>query len=270
MLNNIIELYFFEFKRIKKLFLFLLLIFISINLFLFAKCIIIFLNISEIEYSSISELLKNIKQYSSSLDFNIISDYSVIYLADSGNVFKVFICILFLYSFIIWYKDFYLKEKTSYTLFLLPQNRMNIFYSKLLVVLNTIYTFLILQIINYVLYTMFIKNYFNLDINLYTLYSLSYSNSNVIDLFSKNIIIYFLVVFCVVTSIFMCIIKSIYNKKKGFLDSIVLISLFLTTYLSLEIFGSFVDIFVLHTVYLIILIIFNIFVSSKFINKIDF
>ena len=58
------------------------------------------------------------------------------------------ICLI--YGFIIWYRDFIGKCKTAYTLFMLPNNKFDMYIAKLMTVVFLIYGVIIAQVLSWI------------------------------------------------------------------------------------------------------------------------
>lgn len=54
---------------------------------------------------------------------------------------------LLIYAFFIWYREWFAKHTFAYRLFMLPINRMNIYFSKIVVLLVAIFTLFVIQIL---------------------------------------------------------------------------------------------------------------------------
>lgn len=255
-MNNIIELYDIEFKRIKKTYLLLILGLILCNLFIFVFKVFAYTNVRNFDFIEAINLLKSKVDVNDSFIINITNLFNV--------VFVIFIFLILIYGIIIWYRDFYFKEKTAYILYLIPQNKMNIFFSKFLVVLNIIYTLTFIQIMICLMCMLFINNVLGYNI------SLTYFNFPIMFTFKDFFIINILGVVCAISVIFMCTLFSLYNKKIGILSFIILIPISLFLYVYLFEFKGVISISIIHSIYLIFLTGLSFFVSSKLINKIDF
>lgn len=255
-MNNIIELYDIEFKRIKKPYFLLILGLILCNLSIFVFKVFAYTNVRNFNFIEAINLLKSMVNVKDSFVIDVPDLFSII--------FVIFIFLILIYGVIIWYRDFYFKEKTAYILYLIPQNKMNIFFSKFLVVLNIIYTLTFIQIMISLMCMLFINNVIGYDI------SLRNFQFPIMFTFKDFFIINILGVVCAISVIFMCTLFSLYNKKIGTLSFIVLIPIFLFLYVYLFKFKGVFSISIIHLVYLSLLTVLSIFISSKLINKIDF
>lgn len=65
--------------------------------------------------------------------------------------FIVAIVICLLYAFVIWYRDFVGKSKTAYTLFMLPNNKFDMYIAKLITIVFLIYGVIIAQFLSWII-----------------------------------------------------------------------------------------------------------------------
>ncbi|RDY27531.1 hypothetical protein CHL78_008680 [Romboutsia weinsteinii] len=131
-MNKLMYLYEYELKRNIKAYLAVIAL-ICVSLFL-----LILNNLNNYNYV-IKEVFKN-KSIENTIGFatfgNIIPSCAVV-------IFIIGLLICNLYSFIIWRKDFSGKNKSIYTLLMIPENRMKIYISKLLNIVSFTYMFII-------------------------------------------------------------------------------------------------------------------------------
>ena len=147
-MNKILTLYDIEFKRIYKLYFSMLFAFIAFNV-----------GITAIELSNVVakvsrklETNKSIKLLQKLSATRIIRDESINRIFALMNIaLIVAIAICLLYAFIIWYRDFIGKSKTAYTLFMLPNNKFDMYIAKLLTIVFLIYGVIIAQILSWVI-----------------------------------------------------------------------------------------------------------------------
>lgn len=135
-MSNILTLYNMEFKRIYKLY------FVLIGTMFASNIGVLVFNLYNVA-NSVSSKLKvpiSIKNISTIEGIKIINTSTV------GSVFLQTIIILgfttllcLLYSFVIWYREYYSKSKTICTLLTLPQQRFNIYIAKLITIVVMIY-----------------------------------------------------------------------------------------------------------------------------------
>lgn len=131
-MNKLIYLYDFDFKRNIKIY---LAVIIAICSGLFISMVN---SLKDYNYV-IEDILKNksIENTVGLITFeNIIPDSAIV-------IFIVGLAICILYSFIIWNRDFYGKNKSIYTLLMLPENRMKIYLGKLLNIISFTYMYII-------------------------------------------------------------------------------------------------------------------------------
>ena len=125
-LNNLFDL---EFKRNRRNYFIVILTFCVL---LFTKLLT---NLTSYNYI-VGKILKRANP-------NILGRLSFDNLITDGEVtlFIIGIAICFLYSIVIWARDFIGKNKSIYTLYMLPQNKTNIYLSKLLNILCFVYMY---------------------------------------------------------------------------------------------------------------------------------
>lgn len=220
---NVLKLCEMEFKKIEKKYLFSILGFIILNLFVYGVNLVTKINrMSEFgldrNISSLREILLQNKEIysvpskedfgSTSVNFYFFEDL-LLYM---GIVLTFFVTICFIYSVWIWVSDF--KDKSIIMLFTLPQKRMNVFYSKFLIIINLIFTFVSLNIVLF--YGFLYLTNILLDVNSLSLisnYSLTYSR--VLFITSDFLIVNLLRTIILVSSIFTFVIKFNQNKKQA-------------------------------------------------------
>ncbi|MGL5693013.1 MAG: hypothetical protein ACRCXA_02990 [Peptostreptococcaceae bacterium] len=161
-MNKILTLYDMEFKRIYKLYFGALLLFIGANisgvlLALYNVCrytsekVKIEISIELLKRTTAKELL--LKQ--------IIGD--IFRSMNSLFMFAIIICIL--YSFVIWYRDFMGKNKSIYTLYMLPINKFDIYLSKLMMVVSLIFGIILTEILVWIMSSLIITNVTSVSMN---------------------------------------------------------------------------------------------------------
>ena len=68
-----------------------------------------------------------------------------------------------IYCIVIWYRDFVGKNKTAYTLFMLPNNKFSIYISKAMTIVVMIYGVIMTQILSWIIDANIIKMLCNID-----------------------------------------------------------------------------------------------------------
>lgn len=256
-MNNILNLYEIEFKRTKKFYLLFNLSFLVSNLIIIIYKIFGYTNNPNVDsFSERINLLKNMV----SVQNGIISNFT----NKMCEVFLVFLIVSIFNTITIWQSDFDSKEKTAYTLYLLPQNRMNIFYAKSLLSINIVFTI--------TLNFLFVCSMFTLFVNKFLDYNLSIKNFSSFALFLSHrgfFIVNILGVVCAIFVISMCVVMALFDKKM-IVISVLLVFAFLGVYIGLGFLSSILSIVLIHIVYLSLLIFLSAFVSNKLIDKIDF
>ncbi|MEG0857884.1 MAG: hypothetical protein RSG52_15575 [Terrisporobacter sp.] len=156
-MNKILTLYDIEFKRVKKAYFSILGLLILSNIVLIINMLH---NVAE-EIGKILNVKGTISLLRHSEAYNIIESgtrvfdtYSITYL-----IMNLAIIWCLYYAFYIWYRDFYGKTKSIYTLFMLPYNRFNIYLSKLITTISLIYGVIITQYLLWIIQMFIIKGF---------------------------------------------------------------------------------------------------------------
>lgn len=265
MINKIFALCDMEFKRIYKVYFLGILTLIGMNIILFVNRVSNWINLisSNLNLKPSIKVLKNRFAINYTYIFDEMIEITIIILV-------FFVLISLIYGIIIWYKDFSSKNKIAFILYLLPQNRMNIFFSKLIIVVSLIYNFILIQMGCWFLEINIINELLGKDIyNFFDIQSLQpFVLSNSRDFFMIDT----LGVVCAVFVIFMCTIISMVYKKIALIvyPAVIYFSMFFYFLGFYEIKDD-MNIFLVHIVYFIFLIILSLTVSSKLLkDKINF
>ena len=147
-MNKILTLYDIEFKRIYKLYFSMIFAFIAFNIFVVVSELINLV-------SKVSESLgtsKSIKILQKSSSARIIREHlidKIFTITCMALIVAIVICLL--YAFVIWYRDFVGKSKTAYTLFMLPNNKFDMYIAKLITVVFLIYGVIIAQFLSWII-----------------------------------------------------------------------------------------------------------------------
>ena len=202
-MNKILTLYNLEFKRIYKFFFVMLLGVVGLNIAINGFVI----------YTHIKHTAQNLGM-KMSLDILKMENVGVMLMTDiyayTRMVLALAVIACLVYAIIIWYRDFIGKSKVSYTLFMLPQNKFNIYISKLITIVSMIY---IVQIVQFILWAinLILLNYFA-ELGEYRIISSLYNNFGdpmsliqllPIDFFIINVIGVILVVVLIFTAVLM-------------------------------------------------------------------
>lgn len=265
MINKIFALCDMEFKRIYKVYFLGILTLIAMNIILFVNRVSNWINLisSNLNLKPSIKVLKN----------DIAVNYKYLFddvIGAASIILAFFVLISLIYGAIIWYKDFSSKNKIAFILYLLPQNRMNIFFSKLIVVVSLIYNFILIQMGCWFLEINIINELLGKDIyNFFDIQSLQpFVLSNSRDFFMIDT----LGVVCAVLVIFMCTIISMAYKKVALIVYPVIIYFSMFFYfLGFGVIQDDMNIFLVHIAYFIFLITLSLTVSSKLLkDKINF
>lgn len=154
-MNKILTLYDMEFKRIYKLYFGALFLFIGANIsgVLLALYNVCKYTSEKVRIEMSIELLKRTTAKDILLK-QIIED-----IFKSMNVLLMIAIILCtLYSFVIWYRDFIGKNKSIYTLYMLPINKFNIYIAKLMMVVSLIFGIVLAEILVWIISLLIITN----------------------------------------------------------------------------------------------------------------
>lgn len=143
-MNNILNLYDIELKRIYKWYLALLSILLVGNIGTVARHIrnIIIRVASDTKSKESLSLmrLQQAKKYLYETHIYNIYESTTLLLG-----LAVLICLV--YALIIWYRDFVGKNKTAYTLFMLPNNKFNVYIAKAITVVVMIFGVMLMQMV---------------------------------------------------------------------------------------------------------------------------
>lgn len=143
-MNNILNLYDIELKRIYKWYLALLSILLVGNIGTIARHIrniIIKVATDTKSKESLSLMkLQQAKKYLYEMHIYNIYESTTLLLG-----LAVLICLV--YALIIWYRDFVGKNKTGYTLFMLPNNKFNIYIAKAITIVVMIFGVMLMQML---------------------------------------------------------------------------------------------------------------------------
>lgn len=143
-MNNILNLYDIELKRIYKWYLALLSILLVGNIGVVTKHIRnIIIRVASDTKSKESLSLMKLQQSKKYLyETHILNIYESTTLLLG---LAVLICLV--YALIIWYRDFVGKNKTGYTLFMLPNNKFNVYIAKAITIVVMIFGVMLMQMV---------------------------------------------------------------------------------------------------------------------------
>lgn len=143
-MNNILNLYNIELKRIYKWYLGFIGLFLTGNILLFIRSI----NAVVCEVARNTKSKPNINLMKLNQSNTIWYEFEFSNLLNSMNLLlglAVIFCLM--YALVIWYRDFIGRDKIAYTLFMLPYNKFNIYIAKAITVIIMIYGVILTQIV---------------------------------------------------------------------------------------------------------------------------
>ncbi|MGL5329386.1 MAG: hypothetical protein ACRDD7_08960 [Peptostreptococcaceae bacterium] len=267
-MNNILNLYSIEFKRIYKLYLGLLGVLLLGNIY----------NVS----SKLNSIIHNVAEYKGiKPSINLLKlDKGKEFLFNRGirdiewmmNVILglcVIMCLI--YAVAIWYRDFLGRSKTGYTLFMLPINKFNVYIAKAITVVTMIFGIILAQMIFNNISYLIIGKLSELNVievvrvnnDIYNS-ALKLIQTNFIDFIMINILGVILAVIVIFTGVM--IQKSF--KLIGFIvaPAYVIGSIYMYLYISQK--SLYTDeLFIRHSIYYIVLFGISIGISYVLLNK---
>lgn len=146
-MNKILTLYDIEFKRIYKLYFGALFAFIAFNIGIVGVMLsdVVSAVASKLQTNKSIQLLQKASAGRMIRERYIDKAFTFMCMA---LVVAIVICLI--YGFIIWYRDFIGKSKTAYTLFMLPNNKFDMYIAKLMTVVFLIYGVIIAQVLSWI------------------------------------------------------------------------------------------------------------------------
>lgn len=143
-MNNILNLYDIELKRIYKWYLALLSILLVGNIGVVTKHIRnIIIRVASDTKSKESLSLMKLQQSKKYLyETHILNIYE-----STTMLLGLAVLICLVYALIIWYRDFVGKNKTGYTLFMLPNNKFNVYIAKAITIVVMIFGVMLMQMV---------------------------------------------------------------------------------------------------------------------------
>jgi hypothetical protein len=158
--NNILNLYNIELKRIYKLYLGLLGFLLVGNIALVSNSI----NTAITEVARQTNSKKSIGLMKLKETKFILSEHVFSKLQGNTTLLLGLVVILCLiYGLVIWYRDFIGRNKTGYALFMLPQNKFNIYIAKAITLVIMIYGVMITQMLAWIIDISIIKVIANIN-----------------------------------------------------------------------------------------------------------
>lgn len=270
-MNKILTLYNIEFKRIYKLYFALIgMLFIG-NIGGVVKSL--YDSIEKI--SNENNIPMNLDILNTSIGFNIIKQFTVKDIYIYGSLL-LGICVLMclIYSLIIWYRDYYSKSKTIYTLLSLPQPRFNIYLSKLITIVVMIYGLIVFQFLFWYIDLNIVKIMADISSPSFTnIYTNMMQLERELNIVSPYIIEFLMIdvvgVILAVVVVFTCVLLERAFRKIGILLGITYALLSLIGYICIIGVNStnFRTLLISHIIYYIVLFTLSIFISYRLINK---
>ena len=270
-MNKILTLYNIEFKRIYKLYFALIGILFIGNIGGVVKSL--YDSIEKI--SNENNIPMNLDILNSSIGFNIIKQFTVKDIYIYGSLL-LGICVLMclIYSLIIWYRDYYSKSKTIYTLLSLPQPRFNIYLSKLITIVVMIYGLIVSQFLFWYIDLNIVKIMADISSPSFTnIYTNMMQLERELNIVSPYIIEFLMIdvvgVILAVVVVFTCVLLERAFRKIGMLLGITYALLSLIGYICIIGVNStnFRTLLISHIIYYILLFTLSIFISYRLINK---
>lgn len=270
-MNKILNLYNIEFKRIYKLY------FALIGMVFIANLVGVAISIkNSVESISLdNNLPMNVNSLKTNIGYDFINTFTVNDVYIYGSVIlgvAVLMCLF--YALIIWYRDYYSRSKTIYTLLCLPQPRFNIYLSKLITLVVMIYGIIVSQLLFWYIDLNIVKNLGGIQspgfVNVFKNMMHTYEGVNIV---SANIVEFMMLdvigVILAVVVIFTAVLIERSIKKVGIILGISYIALSIVGYFYLfGVSNEFLfNLLYVHIGYYIFLFIISLGLSYYMINK---
>ena len=270
-MNKILSLYNIEFKRIYKLYFALIGMLFLGNL----AGLAISIKNSVKEISMDNKLPMNISILKTNTGYEFVNTFTVKDIYIYGTIalgIAVLMCLL--YALIIWYRDYYSRSKTIYTLLCLPQPRFNIYLSKLITIVVMIYGAIVSQFVFWYLNLTIVKNLAGIQSPIFlNIFKNMMHNVETINIVSANIVEFLMVdiigVILAIVVIFTSVLIERSIKKVGVILGLLYIALAIFGYLYLVSLSRLLLINLLHVHigYYVFLFIISLFLSHYLMNK---
>lgn len=270
-MNRILTLYNIEFKRIYKLYFLLIGTLFIANLGGVMKTL--YDSVKRISLEN--NLPMNIDILKTNLGYSFINEFTKNDIYVYGSM-ALGVAILFclLYATIIWYRDYYSKSKTIYTLLSLPQPRFNIYLAKLIMVIVMIYGVIACQFLFWYVDLNIIKILAGISSpNFANVYSNMMQSVNQINVVSPYVLDFLMIdLFGVILSvvvIFTGVLIERSFKKVGVLLGVGYILITIIGYVFIIGLDSGIlgNLLLNHIMYYIVLLMVSILISYRLINK---
>lgn len=270
-MNRILTLYNIEFKRIYKLYFLLIGTLFIANLGGVMKTL--YDSVKRISLEN--NLPMNIDILKTNLGYSFINEFTKNDIYVYGSM-ALGVAILFclLYATIIWYRDYYSKSKTIYTLLSLPQPRFNIYLAKLIMVIVMIYGVIACQFLFWYIDLNIIKILAGISSpNFANVYSNMMQSVNQINVVSPYLLDFLMIdlfgVILAVVVIFTGVLIERSFKKVGVLLGVGYILITIIGYVFIIGLDSGIlgNLLLNHIMYYIVLLMVSILISYRLINK---
>ena len=270
-MNKILSLYNIEFKRIYKLYFALIGMLFLGNL----AGLAISIKNSVKEISMDNKLPMNISILKTNTGYEFVNTFTVKDIYIYGTIalgIAVLMCLL--YALIIWYRDYYSRSKTIYTLLCLPQPRFNIYLSKLITIVVMIYGTIVSQFVFWYINLTIVKNLAGIQSPIFlNIFKNMMHSVRIPNIVSPNIVEFLMVdiigVILAVVVIFTAVLIERSVKKVGVILGLLYISLAIFGYLYLFKFSRLLllNLLTIHIGYYIFLFIISLLLSYYIMNK---
>ncbi len=265
-MNKIFTLYDMEFKSVYKKYIALIGIMIVANIGIFMVMINNIINVSAIRYKV--SLSLNLLSYPVSQQ--LLGDSMGYFYGMTNIVLAIGVILCLIYGVVIWYKDFIGKNKTAYTLFMLPQNKFNIYISKFVTMLMLIYGVMFTQVTLWIIAYKMIDILININIveinNI--MESIVHYELNLIQPYIRDfMMIDVLGVMVAITVIFTGVLIQKLLGKKGVVVGISYVILSITGFIMIFYKSVYDEVFISHAIYLSVLFAISTAISYGILNK---
>ncbi len=260
-MGKLTALFDFEFNRNKRNYI----IIISIFCFLLIAKLIINLNSYNYIMNKIVSKI-NTKQNLGTFGFNNLITYNEVLL------FLIGLGVCLLYSIIIWNKDFVGKNKSIYTLYMLPQSKINMYISKFLNIISLVYMYVIFYILTLFIAYKLMPSMMNGSIRNFGFSTSIIDTFFIVFPFSLDTFIYnyVIVLINIISIIFMFLLFIRYSKIYKLKDLIyVLLMIIYMAFIFIKVYFLYINTMQINIVMCLLTTIINIFVSYKILKKID-
>lgn len=267
-MNKIWTLYNMEFKRIYKLY-FIILGFMGICNML-ATGFSLYNTEMHIDPNNIGFSLELLKSNMGIKDINMLTTVDIYLYGCIILGIAVLLCLV--YAIGIWYRDYFSRNKTIYTLLALPQQKFNIYIAKFITIVGMIYGAIAFQFLMWFIDLSLVKYIVGINTPHFTnIFTNMMQRVETITIVSPYIMEYLMInIVCVIATvlvIFTGILIERAFKKIGALLGIIYISVYVLGFLMLIYLPNNSILLVTHAIYLIVLMLVSIVLSYNLLNK---